>query len=418
MFLLRLFFLTCLMWSFLSGTAQDDASRNEMIREMYADINYLASDALEGRAVGTRGEKMAAAHIAGRMEVLGLKPYGDAGTFYQHFSVVNPNPHNVHFTPANDSSIDGRNVIGYIDHGADHIVVIGAHYDHLGDGTHAMGSLYDGGPAIHNGADDNASGIAAMLQLAEICRDRFTSNNFLFIAFSGEERGLWGSSYFVKNPLIDLSDVNYMINMDMVGRLNNEKILSVNAVGTSPAWMTALESIHVDSIEIVTTESGIGASDHTSFYLAEIPALHFFTGQHHDYHKPSDDPEKINYAGLVSVVRFIEELIAELNDDGRLAYRETKDDSQRMARDFSVTLGVMPDYLYTSGGMRIDGVRPDRPADKAGIQKGDIVLRMGDKDVTDMQSYMEALNAFEPGQTIPVLIRRDSLKLEKQVTFD
>ncbi|MDX1406832.1 MAG: PDZ domain-containing protein, partial [Saprospiraceae bacterium] len=189
-----------------------------------------------------------------------------------------------------------------------------------------------------------------------------------------------------------------------------------NAVGTAPQWMPALEAISIDSIEIVTTEGGIGGSDHTSFYLQEVPALHFFTGQHEHYHKPSDDPELVNYAGMVSVVRFISALIGELEDDGTLAWQETEQPDQ-MARDFKVTLGVMPDYLYTEEGMRIDGIREGRPAANGGLEKGDIVLRMGDFAVKDMQGYMEALNQFEPGQQITVVVKRGETVLEKQVTF-
>ena len=413
--LLLITFTLLTLWACSGPTATipDTAS---MRAEMETDVEFLASDELEGRETGQPGAYRAADYIVERMQEIGLKPMGDNGTWFQSFSVGGANnPHEVDFTEASDSSINARNVIGYLDHGAQQTVVIGAHYDHLGYGDD-FGSLHTGEREIHNGADDNASGVAAMLQLARILKTQHTQHNYLFIAFTGEEKGLWGSNYFSKNPTIDLDQVNYMLNLDMVGRLNEERKLSVNAVGTAPQWVPALEAISVDSIEIVTTEGGIGGSDHTSFYLQEVPALHFFTGQHEHYHKPSDDAHLVNYDGMVSVVKFIAALIGELEDDGTLVWQET-DQPDRMARDFKVTLGVMPDYLYTDEGMRIDGVRDGRPAANGGLEKGDIVLKMGDVEVKDMQGYMEALNQFQPGQQITVVIKRGDAVIEKQITF-
>jgi hypothetical protein len=273
-----------------------------------------------------------------------------------------------------------------------------------------------GEPEIHNGADDNASGIAAMLSLAEMLQKKVLTSNVLFIAFSGEEKGLWGSNFFVDNSPIAVEDINYMINMDMVGRLNAERQLAVYGTGTSPNWATVLEKIKTPSFKYTFKESGIGPSDHTSFYLEDIPVLHFFTGQHADYHKPSDDHDKINYAGISDVAQLILSIIFELDDDGKIPFTKTKDESEQ-APDFKVTLGVVPDYLYDGEGMRIDGVREDRPAFNAGMEKGDVVVKMGDLNITDMMSYMKALGAFEPGQTVKVVIVREGKELEKDVTF-
>ncbi len=385
-------------------------------RTVKADVEFLASDALEGRAAGQHSEKVAAEYIAARMYMMGLEPGGVDDSYFQPFSVQPNNPHQVDFSDSSDATINAINVMGYLDNDADYTMVVGAHYDHLGMGEF-FGSLYTGGPAIHNGADDNASGVAAMLQIAEYCIENIDDINVLIIGFSGEERGLWGSNYFVKNPTIDLESVSYMINLDMVGRLKDERKLSVNGVGTAPQWMEAMEKIDVDGMSIVTTESGIGASDHTSFYFAEIPAIHFFTGQHADYHKPSDDPEFVNYDGIISVVHYINALIEELGDD-KLDFTETKNDNQPSARDFKVTLGVMPDYLYTEGGMRIDGVRSDRPAEKAGIEKGDVVIRIGEVEITSMEDYMNALGKFSPGQEVDVIVVRDGTEITKKVKFD
>lgn len=392
-----------------------DHSDTQMYREIEADVRFLASDALEGRATGERGEILASEYIQSRFIALDIAPGGVDGTYFQPFSVESDNPHEVDFTDATDNTINARNVIGFIDHGKKTTIVIGAHYDHLGYGT-TFGSLHAGEPEIHNGADDNASGVAAIIQLADICSKKFDHANFLIIAFSGEERGLWGSNYFVKNPTIALDKIGYMINLDMVGRLKEERKISINGVGTASGWMDAIDEIKVDGLQAVTTESGIGASDHTSFYFEKIPAVHFFTGQHSEYHKPSDDAHLVDYSGIVSVVEYISSLIEHIGKQ-KLVYQETKDDTEPSARDFKVTLGVMPDYLYTDDGMRIDGVKADRAAANAGIEKGDIVIKIGDLEISGMQDYMKALGNFNPGETTTVLVVRDGKTIEKQVTF-
>jgi hypothetical protein len=397
-----------------AGTGNLSKSDSKHYTQIHKDISYLASDALEGRESGSKGGQLAAEYIAERMKGLKLKPMGDDGTYFQDFAISQLNPHNPHGTT---SIVHGSNVIGYQDNGAPYTIVIGAHYDHLGYG--GFGSLFiSDEPAIHNGADDNASGVAGMLAIAEACTKEFKRHNFLFIAFAGEERGLLGSNYYVKNPVIDLTSVNYMINLDMVGRLKAERSLAISGVGTAPQWKPTIEALDIDSLHIVATESGVGPSDHTSFYYEGVPVLHFFTGQHEDYHKPSDDVDKVNFAGLVSVTKYITALIRELEDDPKLEYQETQDSTQMVRSDFKVTLGVMPDYLYDGDGMRIDGVRPDRPADNAGLIKGDIVLKMGDLEITDMMGYMEALGQFSPGQTITITFERDGKEVLKELTFD
>jgi len=410
-----IFIFVCFSFTLTAQSKKYDHSDSQMYREIQADVQFLSSDALEGRATGERGELLASEYIKSRFISIGIEPGGVDGTYFQPFSVEQENPHGVEFSDATDNTINARNVIGYIDHGKKSTIVIGAHYDHLGYGKF-FGSLHDGEPEIHNGADDNASGVAAIIQLAEICSNKFNHANFLIIAFSGEEHGLWGSNYFVKNPTIDLAKVRYMINLDMVGRLKEERKLAINGVGTAAEWMDAINKIDVDGLEAVTTESGVGASDHTSFYFAEIPVLHFFTGQHSEYHKPADDAHLIDYSGIVSVVDYITALIENIGKQ-KMAFIETVDESEPSARDFKVTLGVMPDYLYTENGMRIDGLKSDRPASNAGLEKGDIVVKMGDIEITGMEDYMKALGAFNPGETTTVVVIRDGKSIEKQVTF-
>lgn len=385
------------------------------IAQIKKDVEYLADDKLEGRETGTKGEVKAAKYIAKRFKKMGISPKGDEG-YYQYFS-FKPRPNNPHeeVNPDTLQAIEGRNVVGFLDNGASHTVVIGAHYDHLGWGE--SGSLHSGEKAIHNGADDNASGVAAMLALAEELKDGPSSNNYLFIAFSGEEKGLWGSNFYSKNATIPVDNMNYMINMDMVGRLNEEKKLAVNGTGTSPNWASVMKEHSMKDLKIVESASGIGPSDHTSFYLQDVPVLHFFTGQHEDYHKPSDDADKVNYEGITEVSSYIYELIQLSDAAGKLAFTKTKEEDNKNAPRFKVTLGVVPDYLFDGEGMRIDGVREDKPAAKAGMLKGDIVIQLGDFAVKDMMSYMKALANFEEGDQTSVKFVRDDQEMELPITF-
>ena len=382
------------------------------LQQLQVDVVYLASNLLEGRETGKRGEALAAQYIASRFEELGLEGGGENGSYFHYFDFkYKPNPH----SEEGAEQRRGKNVIGYIDNKSDNTIIIGAHYDHLGYG--GFGSRHVGEPAIHNGADDNASGVAAMIRLAEQLKNGdANNNNYLFIGFSGEELGLFGSKNFVKNPTINLKSINFMLNMDMIGRLNEEKVLSVNGVGTSLAWKV-LDDIKTD-MKLVTSKSGIGPSDHTSFYLEDIAVLHFFTGQHEDYHKPEDDSELVNYDGIAEISDFILDIILKLNDDGKIEFTKTKDENEnRKAAAFKVTLGVMPDYVYQGKGMRIDGVMDGRPAQKAGMQKGDIIIKMGDLNVKDIYDYMEGLANFKKGETGRVGFIRDKKIMVKNVTF-
>lgn len=396
----------------LSSCKKDIEQPEIAIRE---DVSFLADDALEGRQTGTIGEQKAADYIAKRFQGLGLHAKGTDG-FFQTFSFKpKTDPHQeVNYTVKDgDSTITGTNVIAYIDNQAENTVIIGAHYDHLGYG--AEGSLHRGEKQIHNGADDNASGVAVLLNLAKKLLKGNINNNYLFITFSGEEMGLLGSNYFVKNPTIDTKKVNYMINMDMVGRLKKDSTLAVYGVGTSPILKQTINANNVN-FKITAKESGVGPSDHTSFYNADIPVLHFFTGQHEDYHKPTDDTELLNYNGMQTISNYIFEIISDLDDNGKLSFRKTKNESEEVPR-FKVGLGVIPDYLYDGKGMRIDGVSEDKPAQKAGLEKGDIVIKLGDSTITDMMSYMKALATFEKGNTTKVVVQRGGKEVEAEITF-
>lgn len=381
------------------------------------DIEVLADDKLKGRSTGTEGEILAAAHIAERFKTLGIQPKG-TNEYIQAFTFspkTDPHAEVQYGEGSSETSITGRNVIGFIDNEAENTIVIGAHYDHLGMGDE--GSLHRGETMVHNGADDNASGVAVMLHLADRLLEGNTNNNYLFIAFSGEEMGLLGSNYFVKNPTIDITKVNYMINMDMVGRLKKNKSLAVYGIGTTPIWKETVEKANSkDEFNLKLNESGVGPSDHTSFYLQDIPVLHFFTGQHVDYHKPSDDFEKLNYEGMLQISDYIFRIISDVNTKGKLTFTKTANESDDVPR-FKVTLGVIPDYLFDGKGMRIDGISENRPAQKAGLQKGDVVVQLGTHEVTDMKSYMRALSKFENGDETTVKVDRAGTIIEVRIAF-
>lgn len=320
-------------------------------------------------------------------------------------------------TEIRKTTTTGHNVAGWINNNAAYTVVIGAHYDHLGDGS-LGGSLSTAKKAIHNGADDNASGTAGLLELArELKQQEDTRFNYLFIAFSGEELGLLGSAYFAKNPTVAIDQVNCMLNMDMIGRLDSTTMqLGVIGVGTSPFWKEVVES-QAGPLSIKTTESGTGSSDHTSFYLQNIPVLHFFTGTHRDYHKPEDDAEKLNYNGQAEVVAYMLRIIAQMPASEKLVFNKTADEESRNTPRFKVTLGVMPDYFYEGKGVKVDGVTEGKPGHAAGMITGDIILKLGDYAITDMMAYMKALAAFEKGKKAPLEVERNGKTVQLEVTF-
>ncbi len=402
----------CLFLIGCTTNFQETKSDDYLVEDYTTDVTFLADDDMEGREVGTEGEIKAAKYIAERMKENGLNPKGDSGTYFQVFTrKMKAHPHD---TLMQGEKIEGRNVVGFLDNGKEKTVVIGAHYDHLGYGEE--GSLADSAGQIHNGADDNASGVAAMLGLAKKLKKVELKTNVLFIAFTGEEKGLWGSNFFIKNSPIPADKMAYMINMDMVGRLDSNRRLAIYGIGTSPLFKPALDTCNTFSFKSKFDSSGVGPSDHTSFYLEDVPVLHFFTGQHKDYHKPSDDVEFINFEGIELVADYIESIVLRLNKFDSIPFTKTKEKSNK-ARAFKVTLGVIPDYLFDGTGMRIDGVKEDRPASNAGIQKGDIVIKMGKFEVKNMTNYMECLGKFKPESEVEVTVNREGEIIKKMVKF-
>lgn len=388
------------------------AGQSVDIKNIQRHIKVLAGDSLEGRGTGTAGEKLALTYIQTQFTKIGLSPKGDGKLFTQKFAFK---------SGAHGTGVEGiaYNVVGFLDNQAANTIIIGAHYDHLGLGQE--GNSLEANPQnkIHNGADDNASGVAGVIELARYFKSNGVKekNNFLFICFSGEELGLYGSKYYTEHPTIDLTRANFMINMDMIGRLDTKNGLAVSGSGTSPVWETLLKKLSTTEVPIKTDSSGMGPSDHTSFYLKNIPVLHFFTGSHTDYHKPSDDFEKINYDGEAKVLAIIIKVIEALDSEPKLAFLATKNKSMGSSRTFKVTLGVMPSYTSDEAGLKVDGVSDGKPAQKAGLLTGDLIIQIGDYVIKDMQSYMGTLGKFEKGQTVTVKVKRSGEVKEFSVTF-
>ncbi len=301
----------------------------------------------------------------------------------------------------------GTNVLAYKNNNATQTVIIGAHYDHLGYGEDHNSMSTNTEKQIHNGADDNASGVATMLAVASMLQTSTLKNyNYLFVAFSGEELGLYGSKKMVEQNTDLLKQTNYMINLDMVGRLNDSsKAITIGGAGTSPSWIPYFEK-NKNDFRIKYDSSGVGPSDHTSFYLKDIPVLFYFTGLHTDYHKPSDDVEKINVTGCYKIANALFALLKNFDTAPKLLFSKTRDAQQDKVASFKVTLGIMPDYTYNEGGVRVDGIIEGKIAKKYGLLAGDIITKLGNNTVSDMTTYMQALSTFKKTDATEVEIKR------------
>ncbi|MDD5507367.1 MAG: M20/M25/M40 family metallo-hydrolase [Bacteroidales bacterium] len=293
-------------------------------------------------------------------------------------------------------------------------IVIGAHYDHLGMGGPGSNSRALDTLAVHNGADDNASGVAGMLELAEeiaLNREKIR-RSILFIAFDAEESGLLGSKYFIEQSKELVGKMDAMINFDMIGRFYpDEKPLLVSGTGTAAESETLLDSIasHLD-FRLTYSREGFGASDHSSFYSSEVPVFFITSGAHEDYHMPEDDADRIRYDGTRQIVSFTYELVMEIaNRDASLTFQEAgPKEPPRYGRGFKVTLGIMPDFTSTGNtGLRVDAVRKGGPADRGGMLKGDIIVGLNGKMVTNIYDYMARLKELESGQVAAVEVIRD-----------
>ncbi|KQS33904.1 M20/M25/M40 family metallo-hydrolase [Dyadobacter sp. Leaf189] len=398
----------------LSFIASDTAfAQHFQTASIRKHIAFLASDDLEGRGTASLGEVRAANYIADYFKTLGLKPVGTSG-YFQPFEVTFAIDGKAH-------AMTGRNVVAFLDNAAAKTIVIGAHYDHLGKGFQGSSLSPDSKNQIHNGADDNASGTTGVMELARYLTENNVTekHNYLFIAFSGEELGLIGSKHFTEKPTLPLTSVSSMINMDMIGRLTDEKGIIVSGWGTSPVWGKLIPPLaRKQNLKYTVDSSGVGASDHTSFYLKNIPVVQFFTGGHGDYHKISDDADKINYEGEVRILNLIADLLMNLDKEPEPEFATAANPhSGATTSNFKVTLGVMPDYSYTGKGLKIDGVSKARPAEKAGIVAGDIITRLGGEEIGTIYDYMEILGKHEKGQVVEAEFLRGSEVKKVKVTF-
>ena len=398
---------------YLFGQACPDAMKvTAGLEGPIVTVRYLADDALTGRLAGSEGERCAGDFIAARFKQIGLTPNGDDGTYFQSFNLASVAAH----SPAGT----GRNVVALLE-GADRqlkneYIIVGAHYDHLGMGSFGSASV-DQKPAIHNGADDNASGVAAMLDVAErMTKAERPARSIVFIAFTGEEEGLLGSAYYANNPKEPLTQSRAMLNMDMVGRLSQGPLI-VYGIGTATEWKALVaEKAEHENITLTLLDDGYGASDHTSFYVKDIPVLHFFSNVHGDYHKPSDDWDKIDAQGLSKVARLVTgvaEQIANKQTMLTLVKGAGKPPAPvaGSSRGYGAALGTIPDFSPVAKGVKISGVREGSAAQKAGMRAGDIIIRFDDTEIADLQAMTDGLRARKPGDAVKVTVLREGKEL-------
>lgn len=410
----------------IGGSAQKAAVSSSSEQNLRRQIEYLSSDALEGRRTGEPGATSAAGYIVNAFAKIKLKPGVRMPTgklnYMQTFAGKAASP---------DKPVSGYNVIGILE-GHDKVlkneaIVIGAHYDHLGRG--GEGSLAPNSTEVHHGADDNASGTSAIIELArQFAKSKTNKRTIIFIAFSGEEEGLFGSKYYTNNPVFPIENTVAMFNLDMVGRLKDDK-LSIGGIGTASEWNQLVKrknEIMVDGPDgntignhftLQLTEDGFGPSDHASFYMKKVPVLFFFTGTHLDYHKPSDTAEKINYEGEARIINYVASLVKAVDDNPvKPTYTVAKSTSATGGRaNFNITLGTIPGYTDSNDGMVIDGVRDDSPASRAALKANDKIIKLAGMPIQNVQDYMKAMGAMKAGEEYEVEIIRGTEKMTLKI---
>ena len=391
--------------------AGQEITSEEFLQE---HIEWLSYSDREGRLAGTIQEADAANYIADRFLQYGLEPAGDQGTYFQQFTLSGPMAQVME-----KENYLSRNVAGLIE-GREHpgrYIIIGAHYDGQGKGG-AISMEHNSAPAIHPSADDNASGIAGLLYQARHFYDNPPNHTILLVAFSGEEMGLLGSRYFVSEMEMPRDSVMAMINMDMIGRLD-EGELTIFGTGTANIWDNLLESVPGENLTITKTPGGMGSSDHASFYEAGIPVLHYFSGIHDDYHRSTDTSEKINYIGMQWILGHIKNTVETLDemDIAEVEFLGSTDPRGSAMRGDRMRLGVIPDYSYSGNGFRIESVRQGQPADQAGFENGDVVLEMNGEPIQDLLDYAQKLGAFNEGDEVTFKVQRGDDEIELNVVF-
>lgn len=395
------------------------ASREAAATRVTADLRYLAADSLEGRGVGTAGLDAAAAYIARVFQECGLDPVGNDG-YYQVFE-ISPTAPGVAHTNLGGSVV--KNVIGVLEGRgrlADEVVVIGAHYDHLGSGGLGFSLDPDSARVVHNGADDNGSGTAALLEAARMLSPRLgpEQRTIVFVAFTAEELGTIGSQYYAANPVRPNELTYAMVNMDMIGRLRQDSLIVIG-VGSAPELPGIIDSLNQDYQFVLSSQDDPwGRSDHSSFYAHRIPVVHLFTNLHEDYHRTTDDWDKINVEGVVKVAAFASDLTWTLaRRRGDLTYVEVARPKPPEQAGRRASLGTIPDMTDSPGGVRLTGVRSESAADEAGLQAGDIIVQIGEHEVKDLMGLQRALVAHKAGDVVTIIFLRDGERMETSATL-
>jgi Peptidase family M28/PDZ domain len=385
-------------------------------RRALADLSYLAADAREGRGIGTRGLEESGTFLADAFRSIGLTPGAPGKSFFQPFTIAPDAPIAIHTDAGGKST---RNVIavlrGRSPSRRGEAIVIGAHYDHLGYGGFNAMDAPDSTGKVHNGADDNASGTTALLEVARRLVNRPLDRTVVFIAFSGEELGDLGSDYYVKHATVPVDSIVAMLNMDMVGRLRNEKLI-VTGAATAQEFPALLDSLNRvgggPRFDLRASGDGWGPSDQASFFAVKRPVLQFFTDLHEDYHRTTDDVDKINVVGLEQVADYVADLATALaNRPSGLTFVDAPRPQMASGGGYGAYLGTIPDMSESPGGVRISGAHKGGPADQAGLVAGDIITAIGEKTVANLYDMTDALRGHQPGDTVVIVVKRDTTVL-------
>jgi len=404
------------------GTGSREA---DPVERFASGVAWLADDARQGRGLGTDGLAEAGAWIESRFRELGLEPAGSGGAGFRHsFPATLADPSNPH---AEGTPTEAFNVVARLSAGASDrlpgVVLVGAHYDHLGHG--GPGSLAPDSDAIHNGADDNASGTMALIETARALAARrdHLRRDVVFVAFSAEERGLIGSSMFVHAPPAGLrvDEIVAMLNMDMVGRLGDNR-LQVLGGESAEEWPELVgPKCEALLLDCVISGDGFGSSDHASFFAAGVPVLHFFTGAHPDYHRPTDDADLVDADGAVRIVHLVETITEELaRREAPLSLVRSSEPPARQMMTGGARLGTIPDYAGPADGregLLLSAVRPDSPAERGGLRRGDLIVGIDDRQIRGIEDFMSVLSEATPGERATVRVERDGELLELEVTY-
>jgi len=416
---LILFLVGCSSTSsnFLDFTTPEKTQAETTVDDFKSRVGYLASDKLGGRSAGSKGDMLAKEYM------VNLFQKSSSSVEVQDFEVITNRR-------TGDTAVT-HNVIGVL-HGNDpelkeEYVIIGGHYDTTANPPKARKLFFDN---INNGADDNASGTAMVLELFEkYAATKNHKRTLVFILFGGEELGLLGSKFYAENPTVDLEKVQLMVNLDMVGRLDENKNVYLGGVPTAYGFGETLKPFFEESELNVTsyehTASGVRSlfsrSDHYNFYRKDVPSLFFFTGIHKDYHTPRDEADLVNYNGLKLISDLAEKVIDNAaNRSDRLEFRalpKLEEESERTPARMKVSFGVMPDYAHQGSGLKIDAVLDNRPAKNSGMKDGDIIIKIQDIVVDDIYKYMEILSKIEPGLKAQATILRNDEEITIDVQF-